>query len=75
MTSAIILLALSGLGHGHGDMATGQCPTPPSKCPPVPGKCAPTPQVHCPTPPSKCPPVPGKCGGSPQVPDKSSMQH
>jgi hypothetical protein len=55
MTSAVLILALSGLGGLHGAHASGQCPTAPSKCMPAcqaPCKTMPSCQAPCKTTPS-----------------------
>jgi hypothetical protein len=66
MTSAVLILALSGVGGHHGIWASGQCP-------PAPCKALPTPQAPAKCPPAPCkrmPCAPPKCLPSPQAPCK-----
>jgi hypothetical protein len=73
MTSAVLILALSGVGGLHGKTyASGQCPPPPCKTMPscqAPSKCPPCP-TKCPPAPCKSPCAPKKCLPSCQAPAK-----
>lgn len=71
MTSAVLIMALSGVGLGHhgGVYATGQCPAAPSKC-------LPAPQAPCKTLPAPCKALPAaqapcKAMPAPQAPCKA----
>jgi hypothetical protein len=71
MTSAVLILALSGLGGLHGPKASGQCPPAPSKCmPSCQAPCKSMPSCQAPT---KCAPTcaaPSKCMPTCQAPTK-----